>query len=141
MDQAAWYIEWANDEGVSKLLGAPFGISLSTKDVDKFLHEKLTKKLIHWSTTKIKPTRRNIIANSVLLSSTFFFLSIWSGSKQGIKRIKSSIMNYLAPGRLQRTKTQVGWLQCCQDKKEGILNLINLEDTIPTLMGKWLTKA
>ena len=68
-------ISWA-DEGVSKLLGAPFGLALTTKDVDTFLLDKLTKKLIHWNTTKINPTRRSVVANSVLLSSTFFFLSI-----------------------------------------------------------------
>ena len=69
-------ITWADEEGVSKLLGAPFGLSLTTKDVDAFLFDKLAKKLIHWSTIRINPTGRSVVANSVLLSSTFFFLSI-----------------------------------------------------------------
>ena len=69
-------ITWANEEGVSKLLGAPFGLSLTSKDVDSFLFNKLTKKLVHWSTTRINLTGRSVVANSVLLSSTFFFLSI-----------------------------------------------------------------
>ena len=79
-------ITWANEEGVSKLLDAPFDLSLATKDVGSFLFDKLSKKLVHWSATKINPTGRSIVANNVLLSSTFFFLSIWGGSKKGVKK-------------------------------------------------------
>ena len=100
-------ITWADEEGVSKLLGAPFGLSLTSKDVDSFLIDKLTKKLVHWSTTRINPTGRSVVANSVLLSSTFFFLSIWGGTKKGVKKIKSAIMNYVAGGRLQRARIRV----------------------------------
>ena len=85
-------ITWADEEGVSKLLGAPFGLSLATKDVDSFLLDKLSKKLVHWSTTKLNPTGESIVANSVLLSSTFFFLSIWGGSEKGVK--KNQVCHY-----------------------------------------------
>ena len=50
-------ITWTDEEGVSKLLGAPFGLSLATKDVDSFLFDKLTKKLVHWRTMKTKSHR------------------------------------------------------------------------------------
>ena len=100
-------ISWANEEGVSKLLGALFGLSLTTTDVDSFLHDKLTKKLIHWNAAKINPTDRCIVANSMLLSSTFFFLSVWGGSKRGVKKVKTSIMNYLAVGKMQQSRAQV----------------------------------
>ena len=102
-------ITWADKEGVSKLLGAPFSLSLATKDVDSFLFDKLTKKLIQWSTTKLNPTGRNVVANSVLLSSTFFFLSIWGGSRKGVKRIKYAIMNYVAGRKMQRARIRVSW--------------------------------
>ena len=129
-------ISQADEEGVSKLLGAPFGLSLTTKDVDVFLFDKLSKKLIHWSTTKINPIGRSIVANSVLLSSTFFFLSIWGGSKKGVKKVKSAIMNYVAGGKLQRARIRVSWHQCCQTKSKGGVNLINPEDAATTLMTK-----
>ena len=69
-------ITWADKEDVSKLLGVPFSLSLSTKDLDSFLFDKLIKKLVHWSITKLNPTGCNIVSNSVLLSSTFFFHSV-----------------------------------------------------------------
>ena len=134
-------ITWADEEGVSKLLGAPFDLSLATKDVDSFLLDKLSKKLMHWSTTKLNPTRRSIVANSVLLSSTFFFLSICGGSKKGVKKIKSAIMNYVAGGKLQRARIRVSWQQCCQAKSMGGVNLINPEDAVAALMSKWVIKA
>jgi hypothetical protein len=49
-------VTWAGEEGVSKLLRAPFGISLIIADVDDFLLEKLSKKFTHWSTEKINAT-------------------------------------------------------------------------------------
>ena len=134
-------ITWADVEGVSKLLGAPFGLSLATKDVDSFLLDKLSKKLVHWSSTKLNPTGRSIVANSVLLSSTFFFFSIWGGSKKGVKKIKSVIMNYVAGGKLQRARVRVSWPQCCQPKNAGGVNLINPEDAVAALMTKWMVKA
>lgn len=134
-------ITWASNDSVSKLLGAPFGLSLTTHDVNEFLHNRLTKKLTHWSTRKINPTGRAIVANSILLSSIFFFLSVWGGTKQGIARIKSTVANYLASGKASRSRARVGWIQSCQPKKDGGINLINPHDAVSALMTKWIIKA
>ena len=90
--------------GVSKLLAVSFGLSLSTHDVENFLFDNLSKKLTHWCATKINPMEKNVVANSVQLSSMFFFLSILGGSKKGVIRIKSSIMNYLDVGKVQKPR-------------------------------------
>lgn len=134
-------IKWADEEEVSKLLGAPFGLSLATEDVDKFLYDKIVTKLNYWGTQKINPTDRAEVVNSVLLSTLFFFLSIWGGSGEGLKKIKGLITNYLAAGTMQRARSRVGWLQCCQPRAKGGLNLINLEDAAIALMTKWAIKA
>jgi hypothetical protein len=134
-------VSWADGNGMSKLLGAPFGISLSTADVDDFLLEKLTKKLTHWRTSKINTTGQSTVVNSILLSSLFYFISIWEGTNQGIKRIKSAVMNYMAAGTMQRAWIWVSWIQCCQSKEAGGLNIINPEDAVVSLMEKWIIKA
>jgi hypothetical protein len=134
-------ISWADEEGVSKLLGAPFGISLSTANVDDFLLEKMSNKLTRWSATKINATGRSVVVNSILLLSMFYFMSIWGGTKQGIKRIKLAVMNYLAAGTMQRSRIRISWIQCCQSKAEGGLNIINPEDAMVGLMTKWILKA
>lgn len=131
-------ITWADDDEVGKLLGAPFGLS---GDVDTFLYEKIAKKLNHWSTKKINPTRRAVVVNSVLLSAMFFFISIWGGTAKGVKKVKGIIMNYLSAGTIEKTRTRVGWLQCCQSRENGGLDLINPEDALKAIMTKWLIKV
>ena len=84
------------EDNVSKLLGAIFGLSLSTANVDNFLHAPLVKKLTHWSSTRINPTGREMVPNNVILSSLFFYLFIWGGTKKRVGRLKSSIMTYIA---------------------------------------------
>lgn len=134
-------VTWAEDEEVSKLLGAPFELSLTSGDVDKFLYDKISKKLLHWSTQKINPTGRVVVANTVLISAMFFFLSIWGGTVNGVKKIKGLVMHYLASGTMQRARVRVSWLQCCQMKEKGGLDLINPEDAMTSLMVKWMVKA
>ena len=58
-----------------------------------------------------------------------------------MKKIKSSIMNYVAAGRMQKARIKVSWAQCCQPKEKGGLNLINPEDAVVALIIKWLNKA
>jgi hypothetical protein len=86
-------VTWADAEDVSKLLGAPSGLSLILGDVDTFLYERIQKKLSHWTSVKSNPTGRVVIVNIVLLGACFFFLSIWGGTKKGIARVKSLMIN------------------------------------------------
>jgi hypothetical protein len=58
-----------------------------------------------------------------------------------VARIKTLMINYLASGGIQRSRTKVGWLQCCQDRSRGGINLVNPEDVVVELMVKWLVKA
>lgn len=74
---------WAAIEDVSKLLGAIFRMVLKLEDVDQFLIDQTRKSLKYWCSTKIKLTRRVTVVNGVLLSTLYFFLAIWVGSKNG----------------------------------------------------------
>jgi hypothetical protein len=67
---------WAEEEDVGKLLEAPFGLSLTSGDINDFLYERIRKKLTHWSATMMNLTRRAVIVNSVLLGAFFYFFSI-----------------------------------------------------------------
>jgi hypothetical protein len=85
--------------------------------------------------------RRATIINSVLLGACYFFFSIWGGNQRGIACIKSMMINYLADGGVHRARAKVGWIQCCQDKSRGGLNLVHPDDAVIALMGKWIVKA
>jgi hypothetical protein len=132
---------WADPHSVSKLLGTPFGLSLLSADVNTFLFDRISKKLSYWVTVHINPIGRGVIVNSVLNSSTFFFLSVWGGNSRGVKKVKSALLNYLASGKSHRARARVNWIQCCQRKEDGGLNIIYPEDAVVALMIKWVTKA
>lgn len=67
---------------------------------------------------------RGTMANSILLSLLFFFFSVWGGTKKGVAKLKSSILNYIAASKVERSRARVSWIQCCQKKEEGGINLI-----------------
>ena len=90
---------WARGNEVSKLLGTPFGMSLSSGDVDKFLLDRVSKKLEYWCKLKHNVMGRAVIVNSVLLSSTIFFVSIWGRTIVGLNRVKATLHNYLWGGK------------------------------------------
>jgi hypothetical protein len=116
-------VSWAKENDVSKLFGAPFGLSLKSGNVNEFLYEKIRKKLTHWTAVKANLMGRATIVNSVLLGACYFFFSIWGGNQKGVARIKSLMINYLASGGIQRSRAKVGWLQCSKANHKVVLIL------------------
>lgn len=84
---------------LSKLLGTPFGLNLNTLDVDQFLYQKISKKLDYWSNMRSPLVGRAIICNNVLLSTLWFFITAWGGSRKIIGKIRGAIQNYLWSGK------------------------------------------
>ena len=86
---------WIPEGNISKLLGSPFGLSVSTADIDHFLMEKIRKKLTYWTSTKLSVAGRRLIVNQVLLSTLWYFIGVWAGSRKVIKQIQTLLRNYL----------------------------------------------
>jgi hypothetical protein len=68
--------QWASVGEVSKLLGSPFGLTLSMQDVDSFLSAKIDRKLAYWSSLKLNAARKEVVANGILISSMLYFLAL-----------------------------------------------------------------
>lgn len=92
---------------LSKLLGTHFGLNLKTCDVDEFLINKTSKKLDYWSTLKLSLAGKVVIIIQVLLSTLWFFISIWCGTNKTLGKICSILRNYLWSGKEQRAHTRV----------------------------------
>jgi hypothetical protein len=130
-------VVWVDEEDdLSKLFGTPFGLSLKASNVDEFLKDRVNKSLRYWCTTKVNSTGRSIIANKVLLSSMFFFMSILGDTKQGINRVKASIANYMWSGSMNHARAKVAWVQYYQPKEDGGLGLVNPANVLVALMTK-----
>jgi hypothetical protein len=131
----------AKNNEVIKLLGTTFGFSFTWKDANGFLLDRIQKSLGWWSSTKINSTRGRPIVNGIFLSTTYFFTSIWVGTKKWVIKVKSAVTNYFWSRSLNRSRSKVSWIQCCQTKNKGEVNLINPVDAMTTLMVKWVIKA
>jgi hypothetical protein len=134
-------ISWAGDADVNKLLGTVFGLSLTSGDVDTFFLDRINKSLSYWSTTKVNATRRGMVVNGKLLSSTYFFTSLWGASLKGVKKVCGVVANYFWSYTMNRSRNKVSWLQCCQTQSNGGVNLVNPTDAMTSFMNKWILKA
>lgn len=129
------------DNSITRFLGIPFGLSPAVADVDKFLIEKVTKKLKYWTSTHLSLAARVVVVNSVLLSTLWYFLSIWGGSKDVLRTIRGKLRNYLWAGTEENARVRVRWDDCCAAKTHGGLGLIDPDDALSALLSKWVIKG
>ena len=107
--------KWAEEGDLSKLLGTPFGLNFNTRNIDQFLYNKIKKKLEYWSGMKLTLVGTIVICNQVLLSTLWFFITVWGGSNKILKKIRGAIRNCMWSGKEQLTRTRVrasppGWV-------------------------------
>ena len=128
---------WAQDGELAKLFGTPFGLHLKICDIDSFLFQKVRKKLIYWSSKFLSLSARAIIVNMVLLSSLLYFISIWAGSKQVIRRIQADVRNYPWVDSFTSTHARVNWRDCWASKKIGGLGIKDPQNALDVLLANW----
>lgn len=78
---------WAEVGDLSKLLIISLGLDLNTPDIDRFLYEKISKKLDYWSNIKFSLAWRVVICNHVMLSILQLFIMVLGGSNKILKKI------------------------------------------------------
>jgi hypothetical protein len=132
---------WAGENEVGKLLGTPFGLSLSSSQVDQFLVDRIHQKIAYWTNIRLNGTGRAVVVNGILVSATLYFLSIWAGSQRGIKKVVGLARNYLFAGTEQPTRARVAWQVVCSKRQEGGLNIVNPTEAVTALMSKWIVSA
>jgi hypothetical protein len=71
---------WSAPHELSKPLGTPFSLQLSSSSIDTFLVERTRQKLGVWCASRMHISGRAIIANSVILASILFFIVVWTGT-------------------------------------------------------------
>lgn len=129
------------DNSVTRFLGTPFGLSPAVQDFDHFLITKVTRKLRYWTSTHLSLAARAVVVNSILLSTLWYFLNIWGGSKDILHTIRGKLRNYLWAGTEENSRVRVRWDDCCASKAAGGLGLIDPEDALTALLSKWIVKG
>ena len=82
-----------------------------------------------------------LICNHVLLSTLWFFISVWGGSNKILNKIRGAIRNYLWSGKEQQSRSRVSWRECCLKKKYRGLDLVDPEAAKTSLLCKWIVRA
>jgi hypothetical protein len=90
---------------------------------------------------KLSLVGRIVLCNQVLLSTLWFFITVWGGSNKVLRKIRGAIRNYMWSGKDQFTRTRVSWQECCLKKKYGGLGLVDPEEAKTSLLCKWIVKA
>jgi hypothetical protein len=70
---------------LSKFLGYPFGLKLSSYTIDSLLIDCTKKKMEFWYSSRLYIAGRIIITNHVILASILYFVSMWSGTLQALR--------------------------------------------------------
>ena len=93
-----------------RYLGCTIGIDLSMENQVAPLLLSLRKKLLLWSSTKLSFAGRIVVANHVLLASTWYVLSCWIFSKSCILKIRRLIRNFLWSSKIEGSaRSKVKW--------------------------------
>jgi hypothetical protein len=90
---------------------------------------------------KLSLVKRAIIRNQVLLSTLWFFVTVWGGSNKILSKIRGAICNYTWSGKEYLAHTIVSWHECCMKKKYWGLGSMDPEVTKISLICKWIVKA
>ena len=84
---------------------------------------------------------RVVICNQVLLSTLWFFITVWGGSNKILNKIRGMICNYLWSRNMQLIRTRISWRECYLKKKYGGLGLVDLEAAKTSFLCKWIVKT
>ena len=122
-------------------MGTPFEIDSSIESLDKFLLDRINSKLAYWTSQRLLVAGRAMIVKQVLLSSLWYFTSIWHGSVKVLGKIKGLLRNYLWSGMEYASRARVSWSDCCVKRKAGGLSLLDPQEATTTLLCKWIINA
>ena len=66
----------------------------------------------------------------VLLSSLYYFISMWIGSMQVIKKIQVDVRNYMWAGSFASIRSRINWKDCYASKKIGSLVIVDPQNAL-----------
>lgn len=80
--------------------------------------------------------RKKVIVNNILLSSLWYFVNVWRGTKKGILIINCLLNNYLWARLNHNCRCPIGQDQCCEKKQMTALSLVHPIEASKVLLSK-----
>lgn len=77
----------------------------------------------------------------MILASILFFVIVWTGTTQALKRIRIIVSYFIWAGRETMALAWVAWSTICNKYRDGSLGILDPEQALIALMLKWVIQA
>lgn len=124
---------WETNLAASKTLGIPVAQSLSVELIEEEVVSKLDNRITKLKARHLTLAARVVTANSLLLGSIWYMLTVWAGEKGFLRMLQKKLDDFVWAGRarVRRSATAL-------PKAEGGLNLLDVESQLRALAGKFM---
>jgi hypothetical protein len=139
LQQLRW--EWESPENSSKLLGFPVAESVSLPRMQAMVTEKLESKLQVSRKNPMNLAARVVVANHLLLSSIWYWLTLWPGTLGELSKLQTKVVKFIWAGQKLTARHRVDAATLCRPKHEGGLRLLSIPAETAALSGKILLWA
>jgi hypothetical protein len=94
------------------LIMFPLGFGIQVEDMDKFMMEKIKKKLSLKCCTKLSLAWTTLIVNQVLRSTLWYFITSWVQFRKVMQQFRMLLHNYLWAKREHMIHRKIKWKDC-----------------------------
>lgn len=118
---------WIPPGRTCRYLGFQVGIDATPEQQYSPVFSSIRKKLVYWSSCNLSLAGRALVANQVLLATTWYIASCWLLHSGILKQLSRLIRNFLwsASDGTQDTRARVKWSTVIMAKSEGGLRIID----------------
>ncbi len=134
-------LKWVpRGEGV-KYLGVQVGFHLPTEANFNKMLSALKGKLICWSHNNLSLAGRVLIANQVLLASTWYLAACWNPNPSMCNQVRGVVRNFIWGGKVALTRAKVKWDTLTLPITKGGLGIIDPKSQSEALFAKFLVRG
>ena len=120
-------------------LGIPIGSNMGRIEKWRPIAEKFRKKMSTWKARTLSIGGRHTIVSNILGGIPNYWMSMFPVPKGVVKELENMRREFFWGMKEERRSTPwVKWSKVCQQRKNGGLGIIGIEDMNISLLGKWV---
>ena len=128
---------WVKRGEAIRYLGFKIGMDIDRSKHHNLLVDKIEAKLIWWIARKLSFAGKIVIANQILMATTWHTAACWIIAPKLMKLIKRLMRNFLLGGiEGKHARAKVAWTTLIKGKSEGEVGLLDPMVQTKALLGK-----
>ncbi|MCO5580302.1 hypothetical protein L7F22_034168 [Adiantum nelumboides] len=134
---------WLRPGETCRYLGFQVGLDVTFEQQFSLVMQSMRRKLCYWSSLHLSLAGRALVANQVLLASTWYVASCWTFNGGVMLQLKLLIRNFLFGGSYgtHDTRVRVSWSTVIMLTSEGGLGIIDREMQSRALLTKLIVRG